>query len=430
MNRSNSEVSRSESRSGELEAPRGNDGPLLDALWGTLRAARGRPAYALYLLALAALGFKWLSPISAVYERAGWTDLLLAVAAGAWLLERVRSRSWPSVRPFHLLLLAYAGITLVSAAFAESQGTGARNLLLVTELVVLAVLTSEYFRKQDELTGIVLVVTGVALVSGALALVGLGLFYADVKTSLIGQYGEQFISSERYARVAAGFESPPLLASFCIFASAMVAQEGAVLPRRLRLATQVVLTLLVLSTLSRGVIGFLAAMAIRYAAGRPESLAAKRLAVAAVVGGVLLMAALTVGRLHLDPTRPDTISYEVPDPGNRREAFVTGLDTLGDHPVVGKGPGSLVGFNQGAPFRAHFTPLNVAATTGIPALLILIALVAVLWRERRRPTPVATWSGLLGLGIDGLGQDIEHFRHVWVLVGVADAQRRDRENSS
>jgi hypothetical protein len=51
-------------------------------------------------------------------------------------------------------------------------------------------------------------------------------------------------------------------------------------------------------------------------------------------------------------------------------------------------------------------------------------------QERRRPTPVATWSGLLGLGIDGLGQDIEHFRHVWVLVGVADAQRRDRENSS
>jgi hypothetical protein len=29
------------------------------------------------------------------------------------------------------------------------------------------------------------------------------------------------------------------------------------------------------------------------------------------------------------------------------------------------------------------------------------------------------------MGIDGMGQDIEHFRHVWVLLGVADAQRRE-----
>src|SRR5262249_19806767 len=296
---------------------------------------------------------------------------------------------------------------------------------LVIELCVIALLSSEFARERDGLNGIVLVITALALLTGALALVGLALFYAGVHTSLIGQYGEQFVASDRYTRVAAGLESPPLLASFCIFASAIVAQERGPLPTRLRVLTQTILGLLVLLTLSRGAIGFFAAMAIRNAAGRPGSIGARRLAIGAVVGGILLMAVLTVGRVHLDPTRPDTISYEVPDPGNRREAFVTGLDTLGDHPVLGKGPGSLVSTNQGAPFRAHFTPLNVAATTGIPALLVLVALFTVLWRERRRPTPVATWSGLAGLGIDGLGQDIEHFRHVWVLIGIADAQRRD-----
>jgi hypothetical protein len=398
---------------------------LVGGLREALSAARRRPAFAVYLLALLALGFKWLSPISSVQEHGGWSDFLVAAAAAGWLVERLRSRSFPRLRAFHLLLLAYVALTLISAAFAESQGTGARNLLLVTELAVLAVLTSEFASDRKGLAGIVLVVTAVALLSGALALIGIGLFYAGVHTSLIGHYGEQFISSGRYARVAAGFESPPLLASFCIFASAMVAQEDGPLPRRLRLATQIVLSLLVLSTLSRGVIGFFAAMTIRNAVGKPESAFAKRLAIGAVVGGVLVMAALTVGRLHLDPTRPSSVTYEVPDPGNRREAFVTGLDTLADHPLLGKGPGSLVGLNQGVPFRAHFTPLNVAATTGIPALLTLVALFLVLWRNRRRPTPAATWSGLAGLGIDGLGQDIEHFRHVWVLTGVADAQRRE-----
>jgi hypothetical protein len=67
----------------------------------------------------------------------------------------------------------------------------------------------------------------------------------------------------------------------------------------------------------------------------------------------------------------------------------------------------------------------VAATLGIPAVGLLTLLVVVLWRGRRRPTPKATWSGLAGLGIDGLGQDIEHFRHLWVLLGIADAERRD-----
>ena len=61
---------------------------------------------------------------------------------------------------------------------------------------------------------------------------------------------------------------------------------------------------------------------------------------------------------------------------------------------------------------------------GIPALLVLIAFLAVIWRDRSRPTNRATWGGLAGLGVDGLGQDIEHFRHVWVLIGLAWAQSR------
>jgi hypothetical protein len=398
-----------------------------DGLRGALRAARERPTFGLYLLALAALGFKWLSPTSSVNEQSGWSDILFAAAAVAWLIECVSRRRFPRLRAFQFLLLAFAALTLVSAAFAEAKGTGGRNFLLVCELVVIAFLASQFASEQSGLDAMVFVITSLALVTGALALIGLALFYADLHTSLVGNYGEQFISSDRYARVAAGFSSPPLLASFCIFASAMVAQETAPVPRRVRVVTQVLLGLLVLSTLSRGAIGFFAAIAIRNAHGRPASAFARRLAIVAAAGGVLLMAALTVGRLHLDPTRPSTITYEVPDPGNRREAFVTGSESLADHPLVGQGPGSFVAKNRGLPFRAHFTPLNVAATTGIPALLVLSVLVIVLWRDRRRPTPVATWSGLAGLGIDGMGQDIEHFRHVWVLLGVADAQRRDTD---
>ncbi len=48
-----------------------------------------------------------------------------------------------------------------------------------------------------------------------------------------------------------------------------------------------------------------------------------------------------------------------------------------------------------------------------------------LWRARARPTDLALWGMLAGIGLDGLGQDVEDFRHVWVALGLADAARRD-----
>lgn len=384
---------------------------------------RARPAFALYLVALATLGFKWLSPLSSFQETAGWTDVFVALAAVAWLAERARERSLPRLRLFHLALALWIGAGLLSLAFADAKGTGARNVLLMVELAVLAILTSEFASERRGLEAIVVVIAGVSLATATLAAVGLALFYAGEHTSLIGAYGEQFIQSDNYARVAGGFASPPLLASFCIFASAIVACEDSPLPARVTTITQLALSAVVLLTFSRGAIAFFMAMGIRTAYRRLDPRRAGQIAVLLVAGALAVLAFLSVGRLHLDPTRPSTITYEVPDPGNRREAFDTGLDTLADHPLTGKGPGTYVSLNRGFPFRAHFTPLNVAATMGLPALAALVFLVVVLWRERRRPTPIATWTGLLALAVDGCAQDIEHFRHLWVLLGLADAER-------
>jgi len=65
----------------------------------------------------------------------------------------------------------------------------------------------------------------------------------------------------------------------------------------------------------------------------------------------------------------------------------------------------------------------VAATLGLPALAGLALAVWALWRARARPTDLATWGMLAGLGLDGLGQDVEDFRHVWVALGLADDGR-------
>ena len=386
------------------------------------RGLRASPAFVVYLGAIGLIPFRWLSPIATLYPHADWTDALVGVSAALWLVERLRARSpWEARRAWHAPLAIYLLLSVASAAQeVPGRGAGPENVVLMAELAVLAVLSADFAADSHRRTVIARVIVASALASVALGLIGLLLFYLRVPNGLTGDYGQQFVPSRLYVRIQAGFESPPLLASFCIFASGVAASDDAGLSRRLRVATQVSLGLLCAATLSRGLIGFVFALIVR----RSRSLQGRSrwfVPATALAVSLGIIGALTIGALHIDLVKPSTISYVIPDPGNRREAFVSSLTTLGHHPLLGIGPGGLPGTVDGAAFRAHFTPLNVAATLGFPSLLVLAWMFWLLWRRRRRPTDVALWSALVGIGIDGLAQDIDHFRHVWVLVGLLGA---------
>ncbi len=77
------------------------------------------------------------------------------------------------------------------------------------------------------------------------------------------------------------------------------------------------------------------------------------------------MAALSAYNLVLNPLRPWEARLS-PAPSARALAAATSLETLGRHPLFGTGPGSSPGFRGFQPFDAHLTPLNVAATLGLP----------------------------------------------------------------
>jgi hypothetical protein len=376
------------------------------------------PAGVAWLIGVGLIGFRWASPLAGVYTNAILADAAFGVAALLFALECVRARRWPQWRRWHTWLAGFVGLTALAALAAPDRTLAMKTLLLVIELAVLAVLSAE-LASEVAVPRLLGRVTLVAIgLTTCLSLIALVLFYAGHSTDLLGSYGEQFTPSKTYARVRAGFESPPLLASWCIAASAILAWGRAELPRRWRIAGQVALGFLVVATLSRAVLAFAAAIVIRWAY-RSRQPRRKLIAAASVAAVVAVLAALTVGRLHVDPAEPSATSYHVPDPGNRREAAVTAWHTFKEHPLLGSGPGSYPGQNRGEPFRAHLTPLNIAATTGLPALLAVTGMLVALWRGRSRPTDVAIWSGLLALGLDGLAQDIDHFRHVWLLVGLA-----------
>jgi hypothetical protein len=338
-----------------------------------------------------------------------------------WALEKLRSRTLiGALRAWQLPLAVYLALALMSASEAvPGQGGSFKTVLLMAELAALAVISADFASVPERRRAIARVIIASSLVTVLLAVVGLILFYARVSNGLIGSYGD-YTPSHLYARVRAGFESAPLLASYCIFASGIVASADARLTRRTRIATQVALGLMCAATLSRGILGFLLAATLRRAASIEHR---RRVLVSLAAGavGMAVMALLTFGQLSGDPVKPSTISYSLGH-GRRYDAFTSSFTTLRHHPLLGIGPGALPGFNELGPARAHFTPLNIAATVGLPALAALIAMLWLLWRGRRRPTDLALWGSAAGIALDGLGQDIDHFRHVWLLIGLLGAR--------
>src|SRR4051795_3547446 len=99
--------------------PQGAVRQLRERTVEALAVARRRPAFALYLAALALLPVKWLTPFS--HQQAGWTDVFIAAAAAVWLLELLRGRTRFSLRPPHYAYAAYLAAGLLSALFASDH---------------------------------------------------------------------------------------------------------------------------------------------------------------------------------------------------------------------------------------------------------------------------------------------------------------------
>jgi hypothetical protein len=387
---------------------------------GPAHGGRRRPSLPLllYLGAIALLPWASFPPFPWLHENAQWSDLLVLAAALAWLAEQRRQElRAPTLAELLLgvfVLLAGVSWLVAPAGYGGTFG----DFIGAGELAVIAYLTSRFAADRWVFELIVRVVTVTSLLVVGAAVVGLALFYADVETELAGAYGVLGTAAD-YARAQAGLEHPAALGSYCIYASAVIAQGEGMLPRRLRQGVQVALALVVVLTFSRAIIGFLLAALIRIA----DTPRRRAVAAGAAVACIAAMAVLTFADT---PSGPFSLRVSTEHPPPRSQELTSSIETSAEHPLLGTGPGSLPGEDPSVFGRrqAHNTPVGIAATLGIPALLILIAFLAILWRDRSRPTNRATWGGLAGLGVDGLGQDTEHFRHVWMLLGLAWAQSR------
>lgn len=303
-------------------------------------------------------------------------------------------------------LLAYAVLGGATVVVGEGGPDGATLALGGFGLVgyaLTAALALQLSAAARRAVGLLFAV--LAAVVFVLVAVGLVLFFLGHPTELVGTYGDLPVR-DWYARAQAGFAHPNLLASWCIVASTIVAWSGAANRPWLRRSAQVLLAITVLTTFSRAILGF--AVAAAWRSGR------RTLALGVTAAAVVVV----VGLVFVNPR---------PEGGEsvRQQTIASAAETVIERPLFGVGLGNLPADANGGAYRAHLTPLDIAATQGIPSLLALVVALVVLWRRQRRPTDLILWGGMAGLAVDALGQDIQHFRHVWLLLGLVAAACRD-----
>jgi hypothetical protein len=341
---------------------------------------------------------------------------VFAATALVWALERWQLRRPHRLSAAHVALALYFFFACLSLlAASPNPRAGLPKLLGVAELCVLAFITSDLASRPRGFPRIARTIAITSLLTAAAGIIGLLFFYAGAGSRLIGIYGE-LEPSRWYARIQAGTYNPNLLASFCIFASAIVAHRDGELPVWLRRVTLAALSITVCLTFSRGILGFALAAAIRSA----NTQFRRRVAAACAVVCVGIVISLTVWNPSINPAHPLDASFQSID-SSRHQAATSSLAMLLRHPLFGSGLGTSPGQYRGAPFDSHLTPLNIAATLGLPALISFVFLITLFWRRRLRPTDLFIWGGLAGLALDGLAQDIEDFRHLWVMIGLAGA---------
>jgi len=316
----------------------------------------------LYLATLGLIPWAALVPFPWLHENARWSDVVFALAFLAWLLGLALERRLPRLRPVHAglaLYLAWAALSFL--ATAPRAPSGPAKFLGLGMLLALFVVTSDLADRPGMPAGIGRTIAATSLLTALAALAGVVLSGFGTITPLVGTCGD--LLPGPLSRAQAGFAHPNLLASYCVFAYGVVAREDAGLTRGWRRILIAALAVTVLLTTSRAILAFGLAAAIRHA----TTPARRRFAWGLGAALVAAMVGLTLVNVTFQPLRPWELSLRE-GPSVRLQSASTSLETLAAHPLFGSGLGSSPGRRGSLAFDAHLTPLNVAATLGLPAL--------------------------------------------------------------
>ena len=315
--------------------------------------------------------------VAALQVSIALAQILLAATLVSWIALRIQDRTRPAAPPFFVALLAYGGLTLVSAAFSVDPMA---SLIDSKQLLLLAIVPAVYdIARGSRASTVVDVIISVGAASAVYGIVQYGLLHYD-------NLGQRPQGTLTHYMTYSGV----LMLAICVATSRLVfGSRDRIWPALIMPALVVALAL----TFTRNAwIGACVAVGLLF-----------------VLKDFRLTALLPVILAALFVLAPDsminrlTSTFDAQDPANQdRFAMIEiGARIVADRPLTGVGPNMVpLVYDQYRPDYAvndvnphlHNVPLQIAAERGLPALAawawFVVALVGALFRMFRRAGPL------------------------------------------
>ncbi len=339
----------------------------------TMSAARPHTAPALERVT----GGLLLGFVAALQVSIALAQTLLWLMLLSWVALRIQDRTRPAAPPFFVALLAYGGLTLVSAAFSVDPMA---SFIDSRQLVLLAIVPAVYdIARDSRASTVVNVIISVGAASAVYGIVQYGLLHYD-------NLGQRPQGTLTHYMTYSGV----LMLAICIATSRLVfGARDRIWPALVMPALVVALAL----TFTRNAwIGTCVAVGLLF-----------------VLKDFRLTALLPVVLAALFVLAPDglinrlTSTFDAQDPANQdRFAMIEiGARIVADRPLTGVGPNMIprvyeryrpdYAVNDVNP-HLHNVPVQIAAERGLPALAawgwFLVALVGALFRMFRQAGPL------------------------------------------
>jgi hypothetical protein len=386
-------------------------------------------------------------------------DLMVLLLLGRWLWDALAQKTLaPRVSGSVLVgFLALPAVAAMSLFWAPNPGLGVFELVRLSKMISLALVTAYFVRSERDVRVIVWTILAVLLLEGAIALLqqfrgsGLGLSLLGEEETLVMQELGRMVRS----RVSGTLRHANRLAMFLGFLlptalAASLAPAGRPF-RTIRLVARFSLLvggMALLYTLSRaGWLSFaVASLAVLGLYWRRER--QSRQFVRGFAFGLLLIAILVAANRDIIRERmaaDDRGSFE-----SRLPLAHVAVSITRDHPIFGSGFGNYRNWLPsyrvpGEPFteiaKVHNVFLLVAAELGLTGLVIFLLLLATTfrqsWHGRKRmsgmPLLLSTGllAGLVAFFIHGQVDyvEISRFAPLWFALGLLQALTRIQDNA-
>ncbi|MGE3402494.1 MAG: O-antigen ligase family protein [Vicinamibacterales bacterium] len=318
--------------------------------------------------------------------------ILLTATLACWAARLAHDRVRPSAPPFFVPLVAYAAVTLISAAFSTDP---VASLVDSKQLLVFLAVPAAYDLARGRRAANVLdVIVTVGAVSAAFGIIQYGMLHYD----------------------SLGRRPEGAMSHYMTYSGLLMLVIGAAIARLVFGSRERVWPALVMPAL-------LVALALTFTRSAWVGACAAA-ALVFILKDLRLTAVIPVVVALMFAIAPDTIvdrmvsMFDLNDPTNRdRLAMVnTGTAMIADHPLTGVGPNMVErnyaqyrdpgGVNATNP-HLHNVPLQIAAERGLPALAVwawlVVVMAAGLLRVFRSGGAPAGEKALAAAGIAGIG---------------------------